>query len=286
MIGRSPGSTLRLTGPQVSGTHAELQWDGGVWSIQDLGSRNGTLVDRKRLSPGERIVLRGGEEIHFGAAGERFALIDAGPPQLMAISAAGDVALSPSNMMSLPSEEQLELTIYEDVDGRWWAESNDEVRAVEDRANVVAGGVSWSLYLPTTLGVTRDAQTPPLVLGDLALELRVSLDEEHVSVRLHQDGNTLTLEPRVHAFLLLTLARARLEDREQDGLPASEHGWRHRDDLTNMLKIEPYLLNLWVFRARQQLAKAGVLSAAQLVERRADSEQLRIGIERLKVRSA
>jgi len=53
-----------------------------------------------------------------------------------------------------------------------------------------------------------------------------------------------------------------------------------------MLSIDPQLLNLWVYRSRQQLATAGVHGAAGLIERRPSSQQMRIGLEHLIIREA
>ncbi len=52
----------------ASGRHAEIVFEGGEYVLVDVGSRNGTFVDGLRV---ERVVLRGGEEIEFGAGGPR-----------------------------------------------------------------------------------------------------------------------------------------------------------------------------------------------------------------------
>ena len=99
-------------------------------------------------------------------------------------------------------------------------------------------------------------------------------------------GPSRELEFRAHLFLLVGLARARLSDAAQPGLPISEHGWVYRDDLMRELDIDLQLLNLWIFRARQQLARSGLRGAGQAIERRAGTHQLRIAIERLIVHEA
>jgi DNA-binding SARP family transcriptional activator len=63
-IGRAPGNDVVLGDPLVSGTHAALERVGHAWSIRDLGSRNGTWVNGRRLV-GER-VLGPADEVRFG----------------------------------------------------------------------------------------------------------------------------------------------------------------------------------------------------------------------------
>jgi pSer/pThr/pTyr-binding forkhead associated (FHA) protein/S1-C subfamily serine protease len=72
-LGRSPECQVVVTGPAagvVSAVHAELRYGDGVWSLADLGSRNGTYVNERRLhSP---VALRPGDVIGLGESGPRF----------------------------------------------------------------------------------------------------------------------------------------------------------------------------------------------------------------------
>ena len=92
------------------------------------------------------------------------------------------------------------------------------------------------------------------------------------------------LKSRAHHYLLLTLARARISDADDPDLPATARGWLYQDDLARMLRLDDNAIYLAVFRARKQLKKAGVSRAASLVERRAGTRQLRIGVSELHVR--
>jgi hypothetical protein len=49
-IGRSPENTLVLDDDYVSGRHARLFPHEGAWVVEDLGSTNGTYLDRTRLT--------------------------------------------------------------------------------------------------------------------------------------------------------------------------------------------------------------------------------------------
>jgi len=48
-IGRSPLNDLELDHPRVSSRHAVIEWNGVQWRLRDLGSSNGTSVNRRRI---------------------------------------------------------------------------------------------------------------------------------------------------------------------------------------------------------------------------------------------
>ena len=57
----------------------------------------------------------------------------------------------------------------------------------------------------------------------------------------------------------------------------------YRDDLCKMLRVSKSVLFLQIHRARKQLEAAGVANAFDLVERRAGSGQLRMGVAQLEI---
>ncbi len=61
-IGRRVGLELVLPGESVSKTHAELVCEGAGLRLRDLGSRNGTFVNRV---PATDVLLREGDILHF-----------------------------------------------------------------------------------------------------------------------------------------------------------------------------------------------------------------------------
>ncbi|MFT3771199.1 MAG: hypothetical protein QM820_37770 [Minicystis sp.] len=109
----------------------------------------------------------------------------------------------------------------------------------------------------------------------------MSRDEEHVDVTVIHEGRETALAPRAYHYLLVTLARARLDDRDA---PPAERGWVDREALCRMLATDRVRLNNDVFRLRKQLAALGIHGAADIIARRADAGQLRLGIERVDVR--
>jgi predicted component of type VI protein secretion system len=63
-LGRSPDNDVVLVAPSVSPNHAELRLRGGLWSLRELGSAAGSLVDG--VAVGEGTLLAPGSEIQLG----------------------------------------------------------------------------------------------------------------------------------------------------------------------------------------------------------------------------
>jgi hypothetical protein len=251
--------------------------------VHDLGSRNGTHLDGQRLTAEQREPLVQGAEIMFGTGTERFVLVDVSPPGLVAIGDDGRVAHAKGGLLCLPSEDEPEVTLLEQLDGQWQLETEQGVRPLVPQEQVFAGGIGWRIYLPEPVQYTAEGSEVPMSVATVLLEFHVSRDEEHVEMRVHHGVQSIELKPRAHDFFLLTLARARMVDQSQPDLAEAEHGWVYRQDLGRQLQVDRNLLNLWIYRARRQFADAGVLDVANLVERRPGAEQLRLGVSRLRV---
>jgi pSer/pThr/pTyr-binding forkhead associated (FHA) protein len=63
LVGRSPECHIFLDDVTVSRQHAEIIRDGDEFTIRDLGSLNGTYVNRKRI---ESAVLENDDEVQVG----------------------------------------------------------------------------------------------------------------------------------------------------------------------------------------------------------------------------
>jgi predicted component of type VI protein secretion system len=63
-VGRDSANTIQINDAEMSRRHARLQFQGGKYVIEDLGSTNGTHVNGQRLSGPS--VLRTGDVVSFG----------------------------------------------------------------------------------------------------------------------------------------------------------------------------------------------------------------------------
>jgi FHA domain/zinc-ribbon domain len=63
LVGRHPDSDIFLDDVTVSRRHAEFYRDHGTFTVRDVGSLNGTYVNRERI---EEASLAGGDEVQIG----------------------------------------------------------------------------------------------------------------------------------------------------------------------------------------------------------------------------
>lgn len=278
-MGRSTSCGLRLSAPLASGEHATLWWSGLRWELRDLGSRNGTFLDGRRLAPGSSYPLSTGACLGFGNAEPELELVADDPPSLVATDLAhGGLVDARDGILLLPCEEVPELAIFSHPELGWALEEADgRLRAAHDGEVVAAGGRPFRLQLPVAAEGTPYSGHE-LAFASVSLRFRVSRDQEIVRVSILDRGHEIALEPREHGYLLLVLARARAEDR---ALPTEERGWRHRQELEQMLKIDENALNVAIHRARRQLAAAGLSNASMVVE--VGRARRRLGTDRFQI---
>jgi hypothetical protein len=293
MVGRSRLADLRMTEPTVSGEHAVLRWTGRDWELHDLGSRNGTIVDGRRLAAGERVILARGSVIAFGQADNAWRLVDDAPPTVMAVPVAGGEPISArDHLLALPSEDNPEAAVYRDAAGDWVLEHAGEAARITDGSTVRAAGRDFILRVPDLIAATWDNRSPAPHLGGLTFRFSVSRDEEYCSLIARGDHHAIDLGARAHHMVLLTLARSRLEDRaartsppaeRAAALPESSEGWVYQDELADKLAMDETHLNVAVFRCRRQLAEAGIIDAARIIERRRPTREVRLGVSRIEI---
>ncbi len=289
VVGRSRLADLRMVEPTVSGEHAVLRWTGREWELHDLGSRNGTSVDGRRLAPGERVAIKLGAVIAFGQADNAWRLADDAPPTIMASASDDEPLCARNDLLALPSDDDPEAVVYRDSAGHWVVEQGGETTRIADRGTVRAGGRSYVLRIPDIIAPTWDNSSPAPHLATLTLRFSVSRDEEYVALTARGDHHVIDLGARAHHNVLLTLARSRLEDRKArqgatgERPPESSEGWIYQDDLAKQLAIDETHLNVAVFRCRRQLAEAGIIGAASIIERRRPTRELRLGLSRIEI---
>ena len=278
LVGRSPSCFMRCATPEVSGEHALVQWAQDRWVVRDLGSRNGTYLDGRRLEVGVAATLQVGSKLAFGDPAATFTVLQLEPPAAVAVELSSRrVVESSSGLLAMPSADEPEVVIFQADDGTWMKESKDEAEPVADQEVLHLGQQAWCLFLPGPDTVTPLVHSQ-LSLSSVTFRFQVSRDEEHVVLELAEGTHTVPLEPREHHYVLLTLARQRAGDA---GLPRAERGWIDTDDLQRMLRMRANALNVAIHRARAQLAEVGMMGAAGVVEVRRGLR--RFGSDRLEI---
>jgi pSer/pThr/pTyr-binding forkhead associated (FHA) protein len=65
LLGRANDNTLTLPETTVSAYHARISFRQGTWWLEDLGSRNGTIIND--IPVVEPTIVIFGDEIHLGS---------------------------------------------------------------------------------------------------------------------------------------------------------------------------------------------------------------------------
>jgi FHA domain-containing protein len=283
VVGRLESCALRLEAPFVSSAHALIRWTGGGWEVRDLGSRNGTYVDGERLGPGCSARLSRGVNVAFGDAAESWSLICDMAPTAVALPVdEGEPSFSSAGLLAIPSPSQPFAMIYL-LGEHWMLEHREATTVLRPGEEFEVEGRHWRFECPAGAMATLDSVERSQSLDEATLELGVSRDEEHVTLTIRTESWAHSLGERTGFYLLLLLARQRLQDRRTGD---AEHGWI---DIGILPKLAPEYashssLNVEVHRLRRLLAVAGIRDAARLIERRRG--QIRLGTDRVELLSA
>lgn len=284
LIGRSAACAVRIKESDVSSEHAVLRWLGTAWELRDLGSRNGTFVEDRRLAAGERVLLDRGARLRFGVKGEAWILDDVGAPAPQAVDMdSGDVVTGNDGLLGLPSDGDWEVVISQAGLGAWQFESGGESRTVRDGEIIEVAGRRWRLSLPRPPDITTQFSTDHIGLDSARLCFRVSGDPKHVLLQLCTPTKTVDLDDREGALLLLMLAQRRLKDAAANPGDPAACGWLRVDILCRSLNIERNRFTAIVHHCRQYLVAAGVAGAVGIVERRPETGCVRIGSANLEI---
>jgi hypothetical protein len=278
MIGRSPRCDIVIHSPKASAEHAVLRWARDCWRVVDLSSSNGTWVAGKKLAAGESIERCQDSRVSFGSMAETWVLTSADPPVPFVRGEDRDLSIA-DGLLALPSENDPRLTISCEA-GEWFAEHEGGRQPVEDRERLRIAG-HWQLFLPSRTIPQTEAETGRVC--DAELVIRYNSTEEHIMAQLAPlSGPPIDLGPHAHHVVLLELGRIRLEDLAR-GLDPERVGWVHSEILSQRLGADVPHLNIMVYRIRRQLAAAGVLDSANIVERQGRSGMLRVGPRNVRV---
>jgi pSer/pThr/pTyr-binding forkhead associated (FHA) protein/S1-C subfamily serine protease len=124
-LGRSPDCTVPFAGASagvVSALHAELRARGGEWWVSDLGSRNGTYVNGRRIDA--PVALRVGDVIGLGESGPRLsvAAVSEGLAQTLAeqpgLPGLADLRAVPPERPSAAAARAYALTLLDSTTGQ------------------------------------------------------------------------------------------------------------------------------------------------------------------------
>lgn len=283
-LGRSPSCTLCLQEGSVSALHASIRWLGDVWHVRDLGSRNGTWHNQRRLGEGESRRLSVGDVVQCGKRGAEWRLADEAPPARKIVHLdSGRTFLLAEGPVALPSEHDVSATVYEDRDGSAVLESDSAIRSLRDGELLEFPSARFRVVLPVGVAATQLVGAGARTLAASTLRLTVSRNEEHVGLQvLAADGELQRPAPRQHNYLLLALARERVADAAR-GLSEREQGWLGTVELCKQLRYSRPQLNTDVYRIRLQFRAMGWLDAGTIIERRADSGDLRLSVAHVEI---
>ena len=257
-FGRHPGeSSTVLNNPEASRMHAVITWDGDHWFLRD-SSTNGTAVNGARVASGSKMRLSKGDTINFGGANSTvWILSDVSPPQNMLLAITPGLAdIAIQDIVALPSENSPEVTIYASG-GYWVCESEAGISVLNSGDRVGTQNCVWC-FIEAKVGAATQAVHGNYPINkplSILPTFNVSQNEEHVLLKIQVDGQEIDLGQRNHHYLLLLLARKRIEDREA-GISDSEQGWIDKGLLGKMAGLKENHINIYIYRFRKQLTGA------------------------------
>ncbi len=276
VIGRSARCDTQLDDPDVSSRHVLVRWREGRWWLRDLGSTNGTLLAGSVIPAGSEIAWETSAVLSLGGANLR--LLDASEPRPGVLDlTSGVFHPGDASLCLLEHEGKPVASVHLEHGSQWWLESDGEQSAIDDGGTFTCGGGVYRFFSGGERRRTEQLAKERSIRG-MHLAFCVSLDEEHVSAAITLDGERTDLGARSHLYTLLTLARHREQDALDPTLPDSSHGWISTEELTRRLGASETKLSVEICRIRQQLSKHGLSDAADIIERRRGTGQLRIGI--------
>jgi hypothetical protein len=194
----------------------------------------------------------------------------------------GQALLGAQGLIGLPSSKQPECTLFLAPDAVWKIErANGEVEVLSDGQIIECAEQSFRFCCPSSNSATEtlslaDEEQPP------TLHFMVSSDEDFVELTLEYGERRVPLGSRSHNYLMLTLARQMLADREAT-LPEASCGWMDKDELADGFKMTPQQVDGEVFRIRKHFTLHGLSESTVIIERRPRTKQIRLGLTQLRI---
>ena len=286
MIGSLAGKVdTFIDNPYISRRHLSIEWNGHQWQIKDL-SRNGTWVNGKRLTSGDYCPLAVGDVVQLaGEEGVVLTVESVAPPCDLLVPVQPftkddlSAAIELNSVNLIPNEQHPEWYVEQDSKtGQWQAQriiSPQAPQALSHGDIIECRAGSWQLFCARDYAPTIEKRSQDVCISESYLKFDVSLDEETTDLDVITGDANHNLGIRAHNYLLLLLARHRVEDMAR-GLSSCNQGWVPNELLVRELGLEPGHLNIQIYRARQQLSKMmPQVNNEKFVERRGTT--LRLG---------
>jgi len=271
VFGRSLMADTRLDHADASLLHASIRWTGHAWELRDH-SRNGIVINSKMAARKRPTALTVGAILELCRNDRSTWIVEnlSEPKTVLWPSDEDSPLISLAEFNVLPSKKAKELSIRQTPGGQWFCDQGRRSRPLRDGDEVRFGGKSWYFMSGRAVQETVDVVSARDVgAAELVLHFHVSLDEEHVSLQIIGAQNVIDLGERTHHYCLLTLLRKRLSDARLN-FEVDAQGWIELDALAKMLAADTSHVNIQIFRARKQIARAlpATWTLPDIVERR------------------
>ena len=239
----------------ISQSHATVFWKDDYWYLKDH-SRNGTVINGKFLNQNST-KLQIEDVIQFGKdPSTKWQLIEYLPPScyLKSLNYTNKILILDKDTYSKNQKINSFLT-YKNTS--WYHLLNNELIPLTHHTQLTFDNDTW-LYIENQ--PVHETIDHGYILKQAFYQFSLSIDEEHISLKIISKDLVIDLGARIYNYLLLALVRRRIQD-HQDGYAASDIGWISIEELSYELSkelnkdIDAYYINLQIYRIRKHIAQ-------------------------------
>ena len=216
VVGRDPNVDLTLLSPSVSRRHAKLMRDGDGYSLEDLGSSNGTFLNGERLAG--RRALKSGDQIRLGQA----ILLTYEAPAALKETVASHLSAVPADALQTQIEQKIDL---------------EELKAAPPKLIVsIAGGSSQ------TYNLTRSILTIGRMDGNDIVIPSPIVSGQHARLERANGGYQLVILPQAKNPVFV-------EGQPLEGSHLLQHG-----DILRIGSLDPGMMVTMTYQAPGEVA--------------------------------